>query len=110
MLAMLLGLENRMAMKDPFFTAYLFIVWYAYFAWCWGKGGMTVGMRVWRVQIEDTSGARPRWGISALRFLFSFVSAAALGLGFIWSVFEPGKRTWHDMISGTRLVRNQSLN
>jgi uncharacterized RDD family membrane protein YckC len=105
MLAMLLGLGDRTALKDPFFTAYLLFVWYFYLALCWKMGGMTVGMKVWRVRIEDTQGHRPGWGKSALRFVLSFVSATPLGLGFIWSLFEPSKRTWHDIISRTRLVR-----
>ena len=105
MLAMLLGLGDRTALKDPFFTTYLLFVWYFYLALCWKRGGMTIGMKVWRVRIEDTQGRCPGWGKSALRFVISFASAATLGLGFIWSLFEPSKRTWHDIISRTRLVR-----
>jgi uncharacterized RDD family membrane protein YckC len=105
MLAMLAGFGGRTAMKDPIYTAYLLAVWFLYLAWCWHKGGMTVGMRAWRVKIEDKDGHRPGWGMSALRFLVSLVSAALAGLGFLWSLIDAGKRTWHDILSGTRLVR-----
>ena len=105
MLAMLLGLGHRTAMKDPAYTLYLFCVWFLYLGWFWRKGGMTVGMRAWRIRIEDESAERPGWGRLALRFVFSFVSAAPAGLGFLWSLFDPGKRTWHDRVSKTRLVR-----
>jgi len=105
MLALLLGMGQHTAMKDPAYTAYLLSVWFLYLAWCWRKGGMTVGMRAWRVRIVDAAGEKPGWGKSAIRFLFSFVSALPAGLGFLWSLFEPRKRTWHDIISGTRLVR-----
>jgi uncharacterized RDD family membrane protein YckC len=43
--------------------------------------------------------------MSALRFLVSLVSAGLAGLGFLWSLLDAGKRTWHDILSGTRLVR-----
>ncbi|MCJ7816087.1 MAG: RDD family protein, partial [Xanthomonadales bacterium] len=76
MLAMLAGFGGRTAMKDPIYTGYLLAVWFIYLAWCWHKGGMTVGMRAWRVKIEDRDGHRPGWGMSALRFLVSLVSAA----------------------------------
>lgn len=106
LLAMLAGFGGRTAMQDPVYTAYLVSVWFLYLAWCWHKGGMTVGMRAWRVRIVDAEGNRPGWGRSVIRFLVSLVSAACAGLGFLWSLFEPRKRTWHDMLSGTRLVRD----
>jgi len=105
MLAMLAGFGGRTAMKDPFYTGYLLIVWFLYLAWCWHQGGMTVGMRAWRVKIENRNGHRPGWGMSALRFLVSLVSAALAGLGFLWALLDADKRTWHDILSGTRLVR-----
>jgi uncharacterized RDD family membrane protein YckC len=105
MLAMLAGFGGRTAMKDPVYTGFLLLVWFLYLAWCWHKGGMTVGMRAWRVRIEDKNGNRPDWGISALRFLVSLLSAAVAGLGFLWSLFDKDKRCWHDILSGTRLVR-----
>lgn len=105
MLAMPAGLGGRTAMKDPVYTTYLLAVWFLYLAWCWRKGGMTVGMRAWRIRIEDLNGHRPGWGKSALRFLVSLLSAALAGMGFLWSLFDRSKRTWHDIVSGTRLVR-----
>jgi len=96
---------NQQAFRDPFFTLYLFAVWFFYLALCWLHGGMTVGMRAWRVRIIDDNGDRPGWGRSLLRFLVSLVSAAAAGIGFLWALGDPGKRTWHDRASGTRLVR-----
>jgi len=105
MLAMLAGYGGRTAMKDPAYTVYLFLIWFFYLTWCWHQGGMTIGMRAWRVRIEDESGNRPGWGKSAIRFLLSLVSAAAAGTGFLWALGNAGKRTWHDILSGTRLVR-----
>ena len=105
MLAMLAGFGGRTAMKDPFYTAYLLAIWFLYLSWCWHKGGMTVGMRAWRVRIEDENGNRPGWGKSTTRFLASLVSAAAAGAGFFWSLGDSRKRTWHDILSRTRLVR-----
>jgi uncharacterized RDD family membrane protein YckC len=106
LLAMMAGFGGQTAMKDPFFTFYLASVWFLYLAWCWRKGGMTVGMRAWRVRIENRDGRNPGWGAIALRFLVSLVSAGLAGLGFLWSLFDADKRTWHDMISATRLVRH----
>ena len=104
-LAMLAGFGGRTAMKDPAYTIYLLAIWFFYLTWCWHKGGMTVGMRAWRVKIEDESGNRPGWGKSTIRFLASLLSAAAVGIGFAWALFDSRKRTWHDILSGSRLIR-----
>lgn len=105
LLAILAGFEGQTAMKDPVYTLYLFSTWFAYLGWCWSKGGMTVGMRAWRVKIEDHAGNQPGWGHSAIRFVVSLLSAATAGAGFAWSLFDSHKRTWHDMASQTKLTR-----
>ena len=48
-------------------------------------------------------GLRYRWFIPYS--LLSLVSAGAAGAGFLWSLFDPQKRCWHDCLSGTRLYR-----
>lgn len=103
-LALLAGSGAVTAGRDGLFTAYLLLTWFLYLAWCWRKG-MTVGMRAWRVVIEREDGSTPGWGACLLRFAVSLVSAACLGLGFAWSLFDPRQRTWHDRASGTRLRR-----
>ena len=105
LLAMFAGFGGRTAMQDPAYTVYLFSIWFFYLAWCWHKGGMTVGMRAWRVKIEDESGNRPGWGKSTIRFLASLLSVAAVGIGFAWALLDSRKRSWHDILSGTRLIR-----
>jgi len=106
LLPMLLGLGQKSAMQDIGFTLYLLAIWYLYLMWCWHKGGMTVGMRAWRIRVEDKFGNPPGWGQCTIRFLASIISAGALGLGFLWSLGDPGKRTWHDILSSTRLVKS----
>lgn len=105
-LAMLAGFRELDVLRDPLYALYLLAVWFGYLGWCWHRGGMTLGMRAWRVRIETTDGALPGWGRCLGRFLLSLLSAAAGGMGFLWSLFEQQKRCWHDRLSGTRLLRN----
>lgn len=102
-LAMLAGFREVSAAHDPLFTAWLLLAWFAYLGGCWRVGGMTVGMRAWRVVIETDAGGRPGWGACLLRFAISLLSAAAAGLGFAWALFRRDRRCWHDLASGTRL-------
>lgn len=105
LVALLAGFQGGKALTDPFFTLYLFIVWFVYLAWCWRKGGMTLGMRAWRVRIEDENGDCPGWKHCSIRFAVSLLSAALAGAGFFWSLVDAEKRCWHDIASATRLVR-----
>lgn len=73
-------------------------------AWFWNHGGQTLGMKSWRIRVVALDGGDPRWGAAVLRYLWAWVSAAALGLGFIWALFDRDGLTWHDRLSGTRLV------
>ncbi len=104
-LALAVGIEDRVATKDPAFTLYLAAIWFAYLAWCWRMGGMTVGMRAWRVRIQDEHGQRPGWGRCTLRFFASLLSALPAGAGFAWALLDDDRRSWHDRISRTRLIR-----
>lgn len=106
LVAMLLGMGKKTAFRDIGFTLYLLSVWYLYLAWCWHRGGMTVGMRAWRIRIESDSGQNPTWWQTIVRFLASLLSAALFGAGFLWSLVDSRNRTWHDLLSGTRLLRS----
>jgi uncharacterized RDD family membrane protein YckC len=102
--ALLAGSGQVTAGHDLWFTLYLLGVWFIYLAISWRRG-MTVGMRAWRVTIQNRDGAPPGWGQCILRFAVALVSAGLLGLGFWWSLFDDHKRCWHDMASNTCLLR-----
>lgn len=104
-MAMLTGFRELNAIRDPLYGAALLSAWVLYLGWCWRHGGMTLGMRAWRVRIVTLRGGTPGWGACLLRFAVSLLSAAAAGLGFLWSLFDARNRCWHDIASGTRLLR-----
>jgi len=98
-------LGNQQAFRDPFFTLYLFAVWFFYLALCWKHGGMTVGMRAWNIVLQADNGGPPGLSTCFVRFVTSLFSAAIFGLGFLWSAFDHSKRSWHDMASRSGLYR-----
>jgi uncharacterized RDD family membrane protein YckC len=104
-LAMAAGFRELSVLEDPLYALYLSAIWFAYLGWCWHHGGMTLGMRAWRVRIRSAEGGLPGWGRCLARFLLSLLSAAPAGAGFIWSLFDRQKRCWHDRLSRTRLDR-----
>jgi uncharacterized RDD family membrane protein YckC len=105
-LAMLAGFRELSVVRDPLYSACLAAAWFLYLGWCWRRGGMTVGMRAWRVRIETLPGERPGWCACLVRFRGSLLSGAAAGLGFLWSLYDRDRRCWHDIASRTRLLRS----
>ena len=105
LIPLLAGIHGQIALRDPVYTLYLFLIWFFYIAGCWSLGGMTVGMRAWKIRIEDVDGNRPDWKKSSIRFFVSLLSAAAAGAGFLWSITDRQNRCWHDMASSTRLLK-----
>jgi uncharacterized RDD family membrane protein YckC len=83
----------------------LFAASYAYFLLSWRRGGQTLGMRAWRLRVLDLQGRAPRDGALHLRFAVALLAWLPAGLGYLWSVFDPQRRAWHDIASHTVLVR-----
>lgn len=71
----------------------------------WRRGGQTLGMRPWRLRIVGADGAAPGWRALLLRYAVATVSTLAGGLGFWWAWLDRDRLTWHDRVSGTRMVR-----
>lgn len=91
--------DNQHALRDPVFTAYLVMVWFFYLSYCWINGGMTIGMRAWRLKLIADDGITINWKFCLVRFLISILAVAAFGLGFIWSLFDKRHRCWQDRAS-----------
>jgi uncharacterized RDD family membrane protein YckC len=90
---------------------YMLGISFLYFAYSWKRGGQTIGMKSWRVKLlqnehpQKESQVQPvRWRQCTIRYLVAIISWLAFGLGFVWIIFSPQHKSWHDMASGTRLV------
>ena len=82
----------------------LMLVVYAFFTGFWSRSGRTLGMQSWGLRVETPSGQLPSLGAATLRFFAAILSWAPLGLGFLWQLWDKERLTWHDRLSGTRLV------
>ncbi|MFW2373956.1 MAG: RDD family protein [Gammaproteobacteria bacterium] len=110
--------NNGYAITDthPAYTLYqisllssFFLLSFVFFGWFWTHGGQTLGMRTWRIQLITESGATISWKIAFVRFLAGLLSIMCFGLGFLWSLADSEKRTWHDILSDTRLIQLSKL-
>lgn len=76
---------------------------FGYFVGYWAWRGRTLGMQSWGLQLETPGRQVPGAGRCALRFFAALLSLSALGLGFVWQLWDRDRLTWHDRLSGTRL-------
>ena len=99
---------------------YLVAVSFIFYGWFWTHGGQTLGMKVWHLYLVNQDGKFISWPRAGLRYisaLFSWGAIAitlyafdverwymALGLGFTWIIVSKNNYTWHDLISGTKIV------
>jgi uncharacterized RDD family membrane protein YckC len=75
-----------------------------FFSVFWLNGGQTLGMQAWRIKLVDFQGGPPSAGKVVLRCIGAFLSAACLGLGYLWCLVDRNHRYWHDYLSGTELI------
>ena len=76
-----------------------------YFVISWSRGGQTIGMRAWRLRVVGADGSPLQWPRALLRFAIALVSLGALGIGFLWCLFDRERRAWHDIGARTAVVR-----
>ncbi|MCG6573600.1 RDD family protein [Pseudomonas sp. AF32] len=90
---------------DPLLSTVLLFVLFGFFAKFWTHNGQTLGMQVWGVRVQNADGTAISLWQALLRFVVSIASWLLLGLGFLWSLYDKRKRSWHDIYSETQLVR-----
>lgn len=87
------------------FQVYLLMVIGWFFSWFWIRGGQTLGMRAWHIQVRRAGGGPLTWRRAVVRFGAALLSLAPAGLGFWWILVDRERRAWHDRIAGTVVVR-----
>jgi uncharacterized RDD family membrane protein YckC len=77
----------------------------AYFVISWARIGATIGMRAWKLKLIRDDGSKLGIARALARFLLALLSIAIAGIGFWMALFDSRKRTLHDRICGTVMVR-----
>lgn len=98
---------------------YGFLVGLVFFGWSWTRGGQTLGMRVWRLQVRRLDGLPLRWPVATLRFTAALLPVllglwlgkhlgppaygAAL-LGYLPCLLSARGQAFCDLIAGTEVI------
>jgi len=80
----------------------LFVTYFAFFHGAWGQ---TIGKMIFGLRVVTIDGQPPSFPRALARTIVYALSAIPFFLGFIWVGFTSSKRSWHDLIAGTMVVR-----
>jgi uncharacterized RDD family membrane protein YckC len=73
----------------------------AYCIFFHGSAGRTPGKALVGIEVRTGAGGSITCGRAILRWLGAALGLASAGVGIFWAVFEPRRRGWADLISGT---------
>jgi class 3 adenylate cyclase len=80
------------------------IVWFIYnlvfLKWVSGS----FGKQIMKLKVVSQNGQPLEKRQRMVRALVSVVSMHVIFLGYLWALWEPQRRTWHDLAAGTRVV------
>lgn len=96
--------SGRNPVLEWVYRAALLALIVGFFGVFWTLRGQTLGMTSWRLRVEREDGGLLNWGDTLRRLGWALVAALPLGLGFLWILFDPERRAWHDRLSNTRVV------
>ena len=120
---------------NPLITVYLLAVSFVFLGWFWTHGGQTLGMRAWKLRVQQHTGEAITWQQASVRFLTAlpawivlFIGIALIAdiqlhtypwldqlsrltqwliliVGIAWLVVDQWPDGWRDKVSGTRVVK-----
>ncbi|MBM3876536.1 MAG: RDD family protein [Verrucomicrobia bacterium] len=79
--------------------------WFVYHVGLWTLAGSTVGGMALRLKLVREDGRPLGFAVALVRALASVFSALVLFVGFFWAGWSRAKRSWHDHIAGTIVVK-----
>ncbi|HET8817081.1 MAG TPA: RDD family protein [Pseudidiomarina sp.] len=86
--------------QSPWFSIYIVLVLALFFGWFWWRSGQTLGMRAWRLKVQQQNGLCLTKKQTIIRLL-----TCLLGLGNLWVLVDrKHRRAWHDYAAGSELV------
>mgnify|MGYP001338692461 CR=1 FL=1 len=99
---LILGFDDASSYEPIFIGLYATLS--SYYCICWTKKGQTLGMKSWRIKLQNTDGTAPTFRQCILRCLIAPFSLIFGGIGFIWCILPPNYSCLHDLATATEVV------
>lgn len=95
---------REMPLLELLYRCALLAVLVVFYGAGWTLGGQTLGMAAWRLRVERLDGSLLSWPDALRRLAAAALSWLALGGGWLAMLRDPERRTWHDRLTGTRVI------
>jgi uncharacterized RDD family membrane protein YckC len=96
------GFQFQFDLAGPYILIEL--VYFTYFHAT--SAGQSIGNKILGIRVLDAHSGGPLPYVRAFaRALMSNISALPCFLGFFWMLWDPRKRTWHDIVADSLVVR-----
>ncbi|NNK84497.1 MAG: RDD family protein, partial [Desulfobacterales bacterium] len=86
-------------------TLFSFAISAGYDIWFVGRFAATPGKMACKIKIVTPDGGRVSYSRALGRHFAKWISSMILGIGFLMAAFDDEKRTLHDRICETRVIR-----
>jgi len=94
------GLEHSERIDHWLFQIYLVVVLVGFYSLFWSRGGQTLGMKAWRLRVQNTNNQAISFRQAVIRFF-----ASLGGLGNLWVLFSTDKLALQDRAAKCEVVR-----
>lgn len=82
------------------------VVTYGYYVYFTGKDGQTIGKKAMKIKVVRADGLPMNMSTALIREVpGKIVDVLALGLGYLWAIWDKDKQTFHDKIANTFVVK-----
>ncbi len=83
------------------------IIPFVYYVVALSRWGQTLGALAVSIKVVRTDGALLSPGAAFVRTIGAWVSGVALGLGYLWMIWDRRKQTWHDKMAGSVVIKGK---
>ena len=82
----------------------LFLITFGYFIVSWVKGGQTLGLRAWRLQVIEEHQAKVTLKSAIIRTAVGLVTLAPIGVTLLTAFLNAERKTVYDRWSHTQVI------
>ncbi|MFM1570869.1 MAG: RDD family protein [Porticoccaceae bacterium] len=105
----IIGIDGAPAVNPPLLLQWLgfiglYIALSGYYVICWRKQGQTLGMKAWRLRLQQPNGTLATPTQCWKRCLAAPLSLSCLGIGYLWCLLPPANQCLHDRYTGTEVI------
>jgi uncharacterized RDD family membrane protein YckC len=99
------GIFNLDYISCAIYGGLFFLIFFGYSIFFMASSTQTIGMMITDLRVVGVDGKRPLVRQIIVRYFAFLIALFVLGIGLGWSLFNSKSLCFHDLLSGTRVIR-----